>query len=108
MRHRSNVACCIAILFLCVGTRADAQSYPSTSSNIGKGTPEIPLKVVGDVTAPRLKYGPSPMYSEQARKAGLEGTCRLWLVVDTDGKPRDIKVARSLGMGLDEEAIETV
>jgi TonB family protein len=32
----------------------------------------------------------------------------LQLVVDADGLPRDIQVTRSLGMGLDEKAIEAV
>jgi TonB family protein len=30
------------------------------------------------------------------------------LIVGADGIPRDIKVSRSLGMGLDEKAIEAV
>lgn len=32
----------------------------------------------------------------------------LWIVVDAEGIVRSIKVAKSLGMGLDEEAIKTV
>jgi TonB family protein len=32
----------------------------------------------------------------------------LWLIVGADGRPRDIKVARAIGMGLDEKAIEAV
>jgi TonB family protein len=32
----------------------------------------------------------------------------LWLIVGPDGTPRDIKVARALGMGLDQKAIEAV
>ena len=32
----------------------------------------------------------------------------LWLIVGPDGRPHDIRVSRSLGMGLDEKAIEAV
>jgi TonB family protein len=32
----------------------------------------------------------------------------LWLVIGPDGHPQEIKVARRLGMGLDEKAIEAV
>jgi TonB family protein len=32
----------------------------------------------------------------------------LWLVVGADGKPREIRVQRTLGLGLDEKAIEAV
>ena len=32
----------------------------------------------------------------------------LWLIVGPDGRPRDIKITRSLGLGLDEKAIEAV
>ncbi len=66
------------------------------------------FKVGGGVSAPRVIHDPAPRYSKEARKAKLQGTCVLWLVVDADGKPRDIRVARVLGMGLDEEAIKAV
>jgi len=60
------------------------------------------------VSAPRAIDTPDPEYSEEARKAKYQGTCVLWLIVGPDGKPRDIKVARALGMGLDQKAIEAV
>jgi len=62
----------------------------------------------GGVSAPRPIYSPDTEYSEEARKAKYQGTCVLWLVVGPDGHPRDIKVARTLGLGLDEKAIEAV
>jgi TonB family protein len=50
---------------------------------------------------------PDPEYSEEARETKLQGTCVLSLVVDTDGRPRNITVIRKLGKGLDEKAVET-
>ena len=66
------------------------------------------FRVGGGVSAPRILSDPEPEYSEEARKAKYQGVCVLWLVVGPDGRPRDIKVARSLGLGLDEKAIEAV
>jgi protein TonB len=60
------------------------------------------------VTPPRPIYSPDPEFSEEARKAKYQGTCTLMIVVATDGHPINIRVVNSLGMGLDEKAIETV
>ncbi len=59
-------------------------------------------------TPPHAVFTPNPEYSAEARKAHYEGTCVLWTIVGTDGRVRDIRVARRLGRGLDEKAIETV
>ncbi len=77
---------------------------PGYGGGIGGGV----FRVGGGVSAPRALDTPDPEYSEEARKAKYQGTCVLWLVVGPDGKPRDVKVARALGMGLDEKAIEAV
>lgn len=61
-----------------------------------------------DVKPPKAVYMPDPQYSKEARKAGRQGTVVLWIIVGVDGRPVDIQVARSLGMGLDEQAIEAV
>ncbi len=60
------------------------------------------------VTPPRPIYSPEPEFSEEARKAKYQGTCTLMIVVSADGRPTNIRVVNSLGMGLDEKAIETV
>ena len=65
-------------------------------------------RVGGGVTAPRALYAPDPEYSDAARKAKYQGTVVLWVVIGADGRPRDIRVVRSLGMGLDEKAVEAV
>jgi TonB family protein len=60
------------------------------------------------VTPPRAIFSPDPEFSEEARKAKYQGTCTLMIIVATDGRPTNIRVVNSLGMGLDEKAIETV
>jgi protein TonB len=53
-------------------------------------------------------YNPEPSFSDEARKAKQQGIVPLMLVVGKDGRPYDIHVRQSLGMGLDEKAIEAV
>jgi TonB family protein len=65
-------------------------------------------RVGGGVSAPKVISSPDPGYTKEARRAKHEGICVLSLIVGSDGMPRDIRVARSLGMGLDEKAIEAV
>jgi periplasmic protein TonB len=77
---------------------------PGRGGGIGGGV----FRVGGGVSAPRAISTPDPEYSEEARKAKYQGVVVLWLIVDQSGNPRDIKVARSLGMGLDQKAIEAV
>jgi periplasmic protein TonB len=57
---------------------------------------------------PRPLYAPDPDYSDAARKAKYQGSVILWLVVGADGRPHNLRVARSLGMGLDEKALDAV
>jgi TonB family protein len=87
-----------------VGSGTGPGVGPGHGGGIGGGV----FRVGGGVSAPRALVTPDPEYSEEARKAKFQGTCILWLVVGPDGKPHDVKVARALGMGLDEKAIEAV
>ena len=77
---------------------------PGRGGGIGGGV----FRIGGGVSAPKPLFTPDPEYSEEARKAKYQGICVLGLVVGPDGRPRDVHVARSLGMGLDEKAIAAV
>ena len=77
---------------------------PGRGGGFGGGV----FKVGGGVSAPKVLFSPDPDYSEEARKAKYQGVCVLWLIVGPDGHPREIKVARTLGMGLDQKAVEAV
>jgi protein TonB len=65
-------------------------------------------RIGNGVSAPTLVFSPEPEYSEDARKAKLQGVVRLALVVDERGNPTQIKVTTPLGLGLDQKAIEAV
>jgi TonB family protein len=60
------------------------------------------------IPVPHVISSPQPAYSEEARKAKIEGSVVLVLIVDEKGNPTNLRVINSLGMGLDEKAIEAV
>jgi TonB family protein len=65
-------------------------------------------RVGGGVTGPRIIFRVEPEYSEEARKAKLQGTVMLYIEVEASGTPGNIQVLRALGLGLDEKAAEAV
>ncbi|HEY3927010.1 MAG TPA: energy transducer TonB [Candidatus Koribacter sp.] len=65
-------------------------------------------RIGNGVSAPRALYTPEPQYTDEARKAHYQGVVLLSLIVGPDGRVHDSRVARSLGMGLDEKAMEAV
>ncbi|HTT64242.1 MAG TPA: energy transducer TonB [Bryobacteraceae bacterium] len=77
---------------------------PGEGGGFGGGV----FRVGGGVTAPVPLYRPEPEYSEEARKAKYQGTVVLYVEVDPTGRPRNLRVMRSLGLGLDEKALEAV
>jgi TonB family protein len=77
---------------------------PGEGGGVGGGV----YRIGGGVTAPTLIHKVEPEYSEEARKAKFQGTVVLYVVVDEKGMPKDIKVVRPLGLGLDEKAVEAV
>jgi protein TonB len=81
---------------------------PGVGVGSGGGVGGGVFKVGGGISAPQALSTPDPEYTEQARNAKTQGTCVLWLIVDDQGHPRDIRIVRGLGFGLDAKAIEAV
>jgi periplasmic protein TonB len=80
----------------------------STGPHVGDGPPGVFPAGRHGVTVPQVIFNPEPSFSEEARKSKTQGTVTLLVVVGKDGRPYDIRVRQSLGMGLDEKAIEAV
>jgi TonB family protein len=74
---------------------------PSSSTN---WQPSLPP----GATRPTLLSRVDPQYTDEARSAKFQGTVIVRAEIGPDGVPRNIGVQRSLGMGLDERAIEAV
>jgi periplasmic protein TonB len=53
-------------------------------------------------------YCPEPPYTDEARKAKLQGLVTLRVLIGSDGRARRIQVVKGLGMGLDESAVQAI
>ena len=78
------------------------------SGHGGPGVGPGIFHVGNGVSAPRAIYTPEPEFSEEARKAKYQGAVVVMIVVGADGHVHNPRIVRSLGMGLDEKALEGV
>ncbi len=88
---------------------------PGRGSGIGPGpgpgqggVSPVSYKALGITQEPKLLHAEEPEYSEEARKARFQDTVILAIDVDVNGRASNIRVTRSLGLGLDEKAIAAV
>jgi protein TonB len=77
---------------------------PGSGGNTGGGV----MHVGGAVRPPVAIFTPDAEFSEEARKAKFSGNVVVSLWVDENGNPSHIRVARGVGLGLDEKAVEAV
>jgi TonB family protein len=88
-----------AALLLIAVTAATAQSYSSE--------PQFEFREAG-VQPPSVIKKSNPEYTQQAQRAGIEGTVLLYVEIGTDGRAHHIRVTKGVGFGLDENAMESV
>jgi TonB family protein len=67
-----------------------------------------PYRIGGDVRPPTVISRVEPQYSPEARAARYQGTVVVGATIGTDGIVQSISIVRSLGMGLDEAAVEAL
>ena len=87
-----------------VGSGRGSGVGPGSGGGIGGGV----FRIGGGVSSPRLLSKVEPEYSEKARKANHQGVVSLSVEIWEDGLAHNIRVVRSLGLGLDEKAVEAV
>jgi protein TonB len=88
-----------------IGSGDGAGLGPGHGYNTGGGYPNAGT---GGYGSPACLYCPQPQFSDEAVKAKYQGTVLLVAVITADGRATDIRVAKGLGLGLDEKAVEAV
>jgi protein TonB len=74
----------------------------------GTPGPDGVYRAGNGVSQPKLLRKVEPEYSKEARAAKFQGVVVLQIVVDAKGNAMNLRVMKSLGLGLDEKAIEAV
>jgi periplasmic protein TonB len=87
-----------------IGTGNGPGLGPGRSGGVGNGV----YTTGGGVSEPRVIYRPDPEYSDEARKARVQGTVTIAAIIDVEGRPQKLRVVSPLGLGLDQKALEAV
>lgn len=94
-----------ALFFVLVlpATHISAPQVETTdATSASSGAERLPIKPL------KTTLETKPGYTEEARKAGVEGTAVIYAEITKDGVAENLRVLRSLGYGLDEEASKAV
>jgi TonB family protein len=111
--RRIAIAAMAACALLGGAATATALSFdvtPQDGAAANAPVQEKIYKIGGDVSAPVLTYSVDAKFPDAERNAkkGLEGIAVVELIVDSKGRPRDIRVKRSLRPDFDRNAIDAV
>jgi TonB family protein len=88
---------------LCAAVTAHAASTSTPSiQNVRFAQESSPANVV---TPPKVINHPAAVYTDEARKVGIQGNVVVQAYFDADGNVTVLKVVKGLGYGLDENAL---
>jgi TonB family protein len=91
----------ITLLGAAMTAHAASISTPSVQ-NVRFAQESSPVNVV---TPPKVLTHPAAVYTDEARKLGIQGNVVVQAYFDADGNVTVLKVAKGLGYGLDENAL---
>jgi protein TonB len=74
----------------------------------GAGVGDTEGNFANVVSQPACLHCPEPPYTDEARKAKLQGNVTLRVLIGADGRAMRIQLVKGLGLGLDEQALQAV
>ena len=89
-----------------IGTHPGHGMGDGLGDGSGQGDDSAPYARVATQVICRIC--PDPAYSDEARKAKMQGLVTMRVLVGVDGRVRDVQVTRGIGLGLDENAVRAV
>ena len=87
-----------------IGSGKDGGMGDNSGVDAGEGESGAPYS--HGMTMPVCVTCPYPLYTDEARKVKMQGAVTLRVLVGADGRAAQIHVARGVGYGLDERAVE--
>jgi len=99
------LGCCGLLVFLSILQAISIpllQSEKAEPADVSGSVGRLPIKFL------KRTFETKPNYTEQARLAAVQGTVVVYAEITKDGSPENLRILRSLGFGLDEEAIRAV
>ncbi|HEX5413621.1 MAG TPA: energy transducer TonB [Terriglobia bacterium] len=87
---------------------ASTQKPGSSVTSIHEAKPAADAGEKQDVTPPRPIYKPEPAYTHEARIAHVEGIVLLSIEIDATGRVTKESIITPLGVGLDDNAAQTI
>lgn len=90
------------------GTGIGEGDGPGVGPGSGGGMGGGPYRPGSGIEPPSLLKEVRADYTEEARRANVEGDVLLEIVVRRDGSVGDVRIVKSLGAGLDQRAVQSV
>jgi periplasmic protein TonB len=89
-----------------IGVGPDGSMGDQPGKGAGRG--DEPYGYANVASMPACQYCPSPAYTEQARKEKIQGRVTVEVLVGADGRTKSVRVVKGLGLGLDENTVQTI
>ena len=91
----------------CKGIGGGKDGYMGDEDGPGAGLGTKGIYAPG-MKMPSCSYCPDPPYTEEARKAKIQGNVLLEVFIGANGQALKLRISSGIGFGLDERAMQTV